>query len=125
MEEALRSRLLEDEAVKAIVGTLVDWSRRSGGYPCIVLTALPSLMPQTYKGFMEMRSTRVQIDCLALDRKTVIALRKAAIAAVVPAGEFHGTKFRRSFIDSVTDKGSQTGTDFVERDKIDAIIWHN
>lgn len=127
MEDALRSRLLEDAAVKAMVGTRIDWGVRpdGGAYPCLVLKIMPSGRPQTYKGFVAHRQTRVQIDVLSDDRLQVIALREAVIAAIVPAGSFHGTKFQRAFIDSVQDLGAQTGTDYVHRDKIDALIWHN
>lgn len=127
MKAALRSRLLEAPDVALIVETRVDWTRRpdGSGYPCIVLTAMPSPRPQTYKGFVGLRQTRVQIDTMALDRVTVEALTEAAIAAIVAPGSYHGTKFQRAFIDSVQDKGAQTGTDFVHRDQIDALIWHN
>lgn len=125
MEQALRSRLMEDPAIKSIVDSRIDWGQRKAGYPCIVLKAMPSPRRQTYKGFAAMQQTRVQIDCMAVDRDTVIRLREAAIAAVVPAGTFHGTTFRRGFVDLVEDLGSQSGTEFIERDKIDVLIWHS
>jgi hypothetical protein len=127
MEDALRSRLLEDEAVKLMVGSRIDWGVRpdGGAYPCLVMKVMPSGRPQTYKGFVGLRQTRVQIDVLSDDRLEVIKLREAVITAIVPAGSYHGTKFQRAFIDSVQDLGAQTGTDYVHRDKIDALIWHN
>lgn len=127
MEEALRSRLLDDEAVSSMVGTRIDWGVRpdGGDYPCLVMKTMPASRPQTYKGFVGMRQTPVQIDALSLDRLQVISLREAAINAIVPAGSYFGTKFQRAFIDSVQDLGAQTGTDFVHRDKIVALIWHN
>ncbi|ALJ14121.1 tail completion protein gp17 [Sphingopyxis macrogoltabida] len=127
MEEALRSRLKAAGPVAAIVGTRIDWGLRPQGdpYPSVVLKVISDPMPQDYKGFIAMRETRVQIDCLADDRLTAIALRKAVITAIVAGGTYFGTRFGRAFIDSVRDLGAKTGTEFVHRDSIDALIWHN
>ncbi len=126
MNQALRSRLLEDTAVKALVKTRVDWGVRKQGdpYPAICLTVISDPRPQDYKGFVAKRETRVQIDCYAETRATAAALSEAVIAVITPGGEFFGTKFSRAFIDTVQDRGALSGTVYVHRDKIDALIWH-
>lgn len=127
MEEALRSRLKAAAPVAALVGTRIDWGTRPQGdpYPSVVLKVISDPMPQDYKGFVGMRQTRVQIDCLAEDRAEAVALRKAVIPAIIAGGTYYGTRFGRAFIDSVRDLGAKTDTGFVHRDSIDALIWHN
>lgn len=127
METALRSRLLDDADVTAIVTERVHWSVRpqDDELPSLVLQVISDPRPQTYKGAVGMRQTRVQLDCYAADRAGAVALREAVIAAITPAGTFFGTKFQRAFIDTVRDLGAHSDTaDFVHRDSIDALIWH-
>ncbi|MGB3844307.1 MAG: DUF3168 domain-containing protein [Sphingopyxis sp.] len=129
MKIALRARLLGASPVTDIAGeTGVDWGPRPQGtpYPWLGLKVISSSRPQHYKGFVGLRQTRVQLDCMALDEAEAVALREAAIAAIVPAGSYHGTKFQRGFIENVRDLGADSGADgFVHRECIDALIWHN
>jgi hypothetical protein len=133
-ETALRRRLLDDPAAAALVGTdpddqgkSIDWTvRRQGApLPAYVLQVISDPRPQTHDGFDAVRPSRGQVDCLALDRATVVAMREAAIAVLVPAGEFSGVWFDRARVDAVRDLGAKTGADFVHRDSIDFIFWHN
>jgi len=127
MEEALRSRLLNDGAVAALVDDRVDWGVRKEGdpYPAVCLTLVSDPRPQDYKGVVGMRETRVKLDCYAEERDEVKAVREAVIAAILGGGTFYGTKFNRAFIDAVRDLGALAATGFVHRDSIDALIWHN
>lgn len=130
MKIALRSRLLDAGPVTDIVGEFgVDWGPRPQGrpYPWLGLKVISSSRPQHYKGFVGLRQTRVQFDPMATDAGVAEALRDAAIAAVVPAGVYHGTKFQRGFIENIRDLGADSGTDdgFVHRECFDALIWHN
>lgn len=127
METALRSRLLADGPVAALVGERVDWTVRPQGapLPAIVLTLISDERAQDYKGFIGVWRTRVQIDAYGADRAEVVAVREAAIAAITPAGTFFGTKFLRAFIDTVRDLSADIGTDFIHRDSFDAFVWHN
>lgn len=126
-EVDFRSRLKADGAVAAMVGTRIDWGIRPqrDPYPSVVMTVVSDPMPQDYKGLIAMRRTRVQIDCYAEERAQAVSLRGAVIAAILPGGTFFGRRFGRAFIDSVRDLGAKTDTDFVHRDSIDALIWHN
>lgn len=126
-ETALRKRLLDDAAVKAIVSTRVDWSLRPQGdpFPAIVLTLVSDDRSQNFGGFNGFRSSRVQIDCYAKDYPTAANLREAVINAVVPAGEAQGVEFLRAFINTVLDRGDQTDTGFIHRQLLDITLWHD
>lgn len=128
METALRKRLLDDAAVKAIVSMRVDWSLRPQGdpFPAIVLTLVSDDRSQNFDGFNKFRPTRVQVDCYAETYLVAANLREAVIAALVPNATVTGTEFLRTFINSVLDRGDQTeaGT-YLHRQLIDLSVWHD
>lgn len=130
-ETALRSRLKDDAGVDALIGKdgailSIDWTvRRQGApLPAIVLTLVSDPRPQTHDGPDSIRPSRVQIDVLGEDRTSVVALREAVIAALLPAGTYSAVQFDRAQVDAVRDLGRQDDTRFVHRDSIDFIIWH-
>lgn len=133
LEEALRKRLQADPGPGALVGVhsedggkSVDWTvRRQGApLPAYVLETITDARPQTHDGFDGIRPTRVQVSCLAANKTAAVALREAAIAALVPAGTFAGVQFDRARVDAVRDLGAQTETGFIHREAIDFIFWH-
>jgi len=127
METALRKRLLDDAAVKAIVSTRVDWAVRpeKAPFPAIVLTLVSDDRSQNFEGFNGFRQTRVQVDCYALEYGQAVTLREAAIAVLVPEATVSGVTFLRAFINNVLDRGDQTETGFIHRQLIDLSIWHD
>lgn len=127
METALRARLMADGAVAAIAGTRIDWTNRPSAtaYPAVTLMVVSDPRPQHMKGFQGLRGTRLQIDTMALDAATKVALREAVIACVVEPATEGGTVFGRGFINNVVDRGEDVpGQGFIHRDMIDATIWH-
>lgn len=127
METQLRSRLLNASPVSAIVGTRVSWGIRPQGeaYPSIVLSLIADGRPQHMAGIIDMRETRVQIDCYGMTRAQVATLREAVISAIVPAATVSGVYFQRAFINTVRTMDAHTDTGIVFRDMIDAQIWHD
>lgn len=127
METALRSRLLDDGPLSSLVGSNIDWTVRPerSTYPAVVLQVIGDDRSQHMRGFNGFRQTNVQIDCFAIDRSSVVDIRDAVIAAVVPSGEKDGVTFLRSFIRNVIDLGANSETGFVHRDSIDFTIWHD
>ncbi len=130
-EKALRTRLIESAPIDALIGKTsgapsIDWtvSPQGAADPRIVLTTISDPRPQTHDGPDSIRPTRVQVDVIDADRATVVALREAAIATLMPAGTYSGIYFDRAFVDVVQDLGAQGETSFVHRDRIDFIIWH-
>lgn len=127
METQLRSRLLASSPVTAIVGTRVNWGVRPQGevYPSIVLSLVADGRPQHMGGLIDLRETRVQIDCYGTTRAQVAALREAVISAIVPTATVSGVYFQRAFINTVRTMDAHTDTGLVFRDMIDAQIWHD
>ena len=126
MEADLRWRLVHDIGVSALADERVHWRIRpqDGALPAIVLTIVADPRPQHLEGFHALRATRVQIDCLAATYAEAIALREAAIAAVVPRTITSTTRFDRGRINMVLDQGEDTAAGYVHRHVIDATIWH-
>lgn len=133
-EQALRRRLLADAAVVEMVSARVFWRVRPQGaaLPCIVLTLISDPQPQTLEGFQPRRESRVQVDCWAdggdaaapETRATVVALRKAAIAALAGPFTQDGILFGRTNFTPVMDRGERTETGLVHRDQFDALVFH-
>ena len=141
-EIALRGRLLADADVLALVGRhpddqapSIDWTLRREGAPlsALVLQIISDARPQNNDGFDAVWPSRVQLGVLAADRAGVIALREAAICALVPAGEYAAGSggatqwvwFERARVDLIRDDGGKTTPSFVHRDTVDFIFWHN
>ena len=118
-EEALRTRIKA-----AIAGAApVEWESRKG-YPCIVLSIVTQSIGRHMTGDDGLRSPRVQIDALALDNPTKVALRDAAVAAITPAGVVGGVRFGRAQQLRWSNASEQTDTDFVFREMIEAVLPH-
>lgn len=127
METAFRTRLKNDAGVAALVGNRIDWGVRPQGSisPCVVLTIVSDPRPQHMGGNIDQRATRVQLDCYGPTRASVVTLREAVIAAILPPAVVSGVDFQRAFIDTVRNFDAHTDTGVVFRDMIDAQIWHN
>lgn len=125
-EQAVARRLLTDSAVAALVGSRVDWNLRPHGsaLPALVLTLASDPRPQTLAGFTTRRESRVQVDCHAATRGQAVALREAAIAALVQPGTFDGVGFGRGFIEIARSGGEHTESGFVHTDSFDILLWH-
>lgn len=127
MEQALRKRLLEDAAVKALVVKRVDWGPRKQGapLPAITLSYASARRDQHMKGNAKFNPTRVQLDVWGSTRDDVATLREAAIAALLPGVIVSGTEFLRAFVNNIIDRGEDLSTGFLHRDLVDITIWHD
>lgn len=125
-EQALRERLKQDAGVATIATGGIEWSQRGTGTgPSVTLLLVSDPPLQNLKGFVARRESRVQVDCRAATRKEAVALRKAAIFALAPAGDFHGVRFGRAMFGPVRDLGEQAETGFVHRDSFDVMVMHD
>ena len=127
METQLRTRLKNDAAVAAIVGTRIDWGVRPQGsaYPSIVLNIVSDERPQHMAGNIDARGTLVQIDCYGATRAQVAGLREAVISAITPAATVAPVTFFRSFVQNVRSMDANTDTGLVFRDSVDVQVWHS
>ena len=126
-EEAVVLRPMANSAVAAIAGQNIEWDERApdAPLPAIMLQTITNAQPQNNDGFDPFWPTRVQVNCLAPDKKTAVALRKAVIPVLVAAGEQDGVIFVQSFVDGGGSDAERTPTGRICRERTDLIIWHN
>lgn len=126
-ELAVAARLLASPAIAALVEDRVEWDELApdSALPAITLQTIFDERPQNNDDFDGFWPTRVQLNCLARRKTEAIALREAAIAALVPAGEQGGTSFLRSFVDGGGSDAVRTPTGRLVRERTDLTIWHD
>lgn len=127
MQSALRTRLLDAQAVKAKVKRRVDWDIRpkAKGLPAITLELASDPRPQHMGGLQGLRRTLVQVDCWSMDKREVVELRELVITTLLPAATVGGTKFSRSFVEVVRDTFERTDEGIVRRSMIRLAVWHS
>lgn len=125
--EALAARLMSAPEVFGLTGDNVEWDDRApdAGLPAIMLQTITDDRPQNHDGFDPFWPTRVQVNCLARTKIEAVAVKEAAIAALVPAGEQDGVTFLQSFVDGGGSDAERTTTGRLCRERADLIIWHN
>lgn len=126
-ETALRSRLLDDSAVAAIVGTEIAFALAPQKWlpPFIVITVITDDRPVDLDGFVATRASTVQFDCYAPSYSVAAEMREAVIAAIHPAGTYNTVAFAGAFIDGVRASIENTSTSPIHRISIDAQVWHS
>lgn len=126
LAEALRVRLLDDAAVKALVGDRVHWAKRDqgGDLPAIVLRRISGQHPDHLDGAEDMATSRIQIDCLAERYLASEALAAAARAALQGEAQVGTMLFWRASFDGPRDLGEATETGFVHRQVLDMMCRH-
>src|SRR5689334_5062394 len=97
MPTALRSRLTEDAAVAAVVGTKIYWTLvpQSTVLPYIRMQTISDPRPEHLQGYEAARVTRVQVDCFAAKYLDARALADKVITAVATPGVTNGVHFGR------------------------------
>ncbi len=126
-QQALANRLIQHAATAAIAGNRWDWDEReqTSALPGGVLELVSDPRPQHLAGFHSRRQSRVQVNCQAFSRAQAIALREAAIAALVPAGVFDGITFGRAMIENVIGDAEKTEGGRVFRQRFDLLVMHD
>jgi hypothetical protein len=126
MYEALRARILAAAPVAALAGSRVSWVERpqSGALPAVTLQVISGANETVYAGNQQTQSERVQVDTWTTKYADAAVLAKAVTDAVEPPHTGNGIRFDRSFLESKTDLGEDTGKGFVHRRSLDFIIWY-
>jgi hypothetical protein len=119
MTGALRARL------SGVAGGRIYWVERpqSSALPSVTLQIISDLRPQHLKGFDELRDTRVQIDCWGKNYAEAVAVKEAALAALVPENTANSIRFDRAIVDGERDLGEMAGTTFIHRASVDLVVW--
>lgn len=126
MQEQLRSRLLADGTVAALVGTRVDWSVRPQAslLPAITLQMISEPRPATMAGTMNTREARVQVDVWGKTYSDARLGARAVISALEPEATVGPVRFLRSFVDGDRDMPEDTELGVVFRVSVDLKVNH-
>lgn len=124
-ESALRKRLIQDDAVAAMVADRVHWKVRpqNGALPAIVLLMIHDPRPQHLGGFQSLRPTRIQADCYGRTYDQARELREAVIAVLAAKATEEDTRFDVGFINDARDRLDETAAGAAHVQLIDATIW--
>ncbi|MES2173848.1 MAG: hypothetical protein V4523_07860 [Pseudomonadota bacterium] len=102
MRVDLRSRLKANATITGIVGTAIDWNRRTG-MPALVLYNISPGRAYTHSGATGLSGSRVQFDCMSKSLPQAEALFNAVLAEMEQAKTVGTTAFSMSFLDSQRD----------------------
>jgi hypothetical protein len=99
MQQALRTRLLNNATVSGLVGTRVDWDARPQGksLPAVTL-AMVDIRDQHMGGPQVTRKTIIQADCWATKPIDAHTLAEAVIIELQPPATVDDTQFLGAFL---------------------------
>lgn len=126
-ETDLRTRLVNDATVAAIVGTRVYWEVRPQGssLPAIVMYLIAGERDQHLGGVMATQGNQVQFDCIAVSKSASVDLRQAVIAVIEPRGTAGATEFQGGNVDLFRALVEDTADGLVRTEQVRATIWFN
>lgn len=126
MQTQLRTRLLNDATISALVGTRVDWGVRpqAKALPSITLILANDGRDQRLSGLQVTQGPLVQIDCWADTYADAAAMREAVVTLISTAAVQSGTRFLGAGNINTQDLPEKTDTGIVHRAMIRANIWH-
>jgi hypothetical protein len=123
---ALRSRLINDAAVTAVVGSKVHWGIVPQGtaLPYIRLQTISDPRPAHLQGYESARVTRVQCDCFAASYGAARGLAEKVIAAVAVPATVGSIQFGFVKSEGPRDLGEDTPNGFIHRASLDLLVEH-
>lgn len=124
MRVDLRSRLKANSTITEIVGSAVDWNRRTG-MPALVLYGISPGRSYTFDGATGLHGSRVQFDCVASDLPIADRLYRAVLAEMEQEKVEGGTAFSMCFLDGERDMPTVDidGVGAVGGISADFIVW--
>lgn len=113
MEEDIRTLLLADGGVSAVVGTRINWGAHPQGaaLPALVLNAISDVSGHTLEGPWAMSDGRVQIDCYAQSYGAAKTLGRSVRTAL---DGYKGGAINAVFFENAQD-GREGGTNEADR----------
>ena len=122
MQEDFWALLTGSSAVTAICGQRIYWGEAPEGepLPAIVLHIVSGADTPHLRGTDGLWRCRVQVDCYAVDRPSVVSLHRAVVALLNGYSTFAGSGITGCFIDSIREdidgaassRASRISTDF-------------
>jgi hypothetical protein len=130
MKAALRSRLLTDAGIAALVGSRIAWAARPrrSELPSIALHLISAPRDYTMAGPSGLVNSRVQVDCWALTNAEADAVADAVNTALSGLrAEVNGVQFQGAFLENETDYTDDASApdDVLARVSQDYSIWHS
>lgn len=130
MKAALRSLLLANSGVTAIIGDRIAWGvlPRGAAYPAITLHLISAPRHYAMGGPSNLATSRVQVNCMAdlpVDSDALAAAVRGALSGVRTTVE--GVTIQGAFLDNEDDltDGEPHPPDEVHCDvRQDYLIWH-
>ena len=126
LEQALIQRLLETNSLEGFVDDRIHWDEQPQGnpLPTITLLTVTNDRPQHLKGYQGTRETRVQCDVRADTTELALAIARAVIYALEPAGNFNGHRFGRTSAEGPRTLNEDLNGNLIHRQSVDLLIWH-
>lgn len=130
MKEALRSCLIDDSAVVALVSSRVAWGARprAAALPSIVLHLIDSNPDYTMSGPSGLVPSRVQVDCWGATYASATNVSRAVKSALSGLRDtIDGVEFQGVFVvgeRDLPDEGTDA-EDIFHRVSLDFKIWHS
>ena len=124
MQQALRTRLLNDATVAGLVGTRVDWDARpqAKALPAVTLSMV-DVRDQHMGGAQVTRGTIIQADCWALKPLDAHNLAEAVIAELQPKATVSGVTFLGAFL-TATSMSEDTDNGMIYRVMVRGDLHH-
>lgn len=127
MEAALRTRLLDNPAISALVGNRIAWVQRpqSQVLPAITLHKVSPGRSYSHDGAIGLQCPSIQFDIWSLSVSQAKTIRDAVIAVMEAQETVSGVRFGMSFLDSERDIAPEDvqGIDAVHRVSMDFTVW--
>lgn len=129
---ALRARILADPDVAALVGTRVYpvIVPQDAASPYVRMQVISDPRREHLKGYVAMRQSRVQVDCMARQsagtggHATSRAVAHAIVAALTGPADVGGVRFGHVRAEGPEDLGEDTPAGFVYRARVDLLVAH-
>lgn len=124
MEEALRTLLIADAGVSALVGERIIWAARPQGetLPCVVMHRITGNRDYHLLGRSGLVDSLVQADCWG---ETWLAAKSVARALMTALDDVTEAPFQKAFVTSERDtfETDDAGRSFY-RTMIEFRVWH-
>lgn len=131
MKEALRSHLVANPGIAALVDKRIAWGARprASALPSIALHQISGVRQYAMTAPSGLVAARVQIDCWGFSQAEVTAVARAVNAAIGGMRQtVKGVQFQGVFLESEQDMTDDTGgmpAELLHRVSQDWIVWHD
>ena len=126
LQDALRDRIVGDDAIAALMGDRAYWSTvpQGASLPYLRMQTISDPRPQHMKAYHKPRTIRVQIDVFSSRYAEARQISEAIIALVAKPATVDGVRFGRTRATGPRDLGEDTPNGFIHRLSMDLLAEH-